>query len=193
MDFVEDILTSEFVFNNPNIKGTCGCGESFNIQCFMIGTAIQLAIAYKSKYKKVGVLPIWIVQSNVSRIGLPCFSDEGPMLETLDYTIRIGSTPTFFISICISTLPTQYTSDTTIFGYSLYWLQRNYSTDYRKYNRVIKWNTELHVQSLQSSLVYSNNFVMIKSHILVVYCIYICIYYVHVQIYILMQNYIYYI
>ena len=22
-------------------------------------------------------------------------SDEGPMLETLDYTIRIGSTPTF--------------------------------------------------------------------------------------------------
>ena len=56
MDFVEDILTSEFVFNNPNIKGTCGCGESFNIQCFMIGTAIQLAIAYKSKYKKVGVL-----------------------------------------------------------------------------------------------------------------------------------------
>ena len=24
-----------------------------------------------------------------------CFSDEGPMLETLDYTIRIGSTPTF--------------------------------------------------------------------------------------------------
>ena len=23
-------------------------------------------------------------------------SDEGPMLETLDYTIRIGSTPTFF-------------------------------------------------------------------------------------------------
>ena len=24
-----------------------------------------------------------------------CLSDEGPMLETLDYTIRIGSTPTF--------------------------------------------------------------------------------------------------
>ena len=23
------------------------------------------------------------------------FSDKGPMLETLDYTIRIGSTPTF--------------------------------------------------------------------------------------------------
>ena len=33
-------------------------------------------------------------------------SDEGPMLETLDYTIRIGSTPTFlyfdFVSlICL--------------------------------------------------------------------------------------------
>jgi len=31
MDFVKDKLSSEFVFNNPNIKGTCGCGESFNI------------------------------------------------------------------------------------------------------------------------------------------------------------------
>jgi len=31
MDYVEDRLTSQFVFNNPNIKGTCGCGESFNI------------------------------------------------------------------------------------------------------------------------------------------------------------------
>ncbi|XP_062874050.1 iron-sulfur cluster assembly 1 homolog, mitochondrial [Trichomycterus rosablanca] len=31
MDFVESKLTSEFVFNNPNIKGTCGCGESFSI------------------------------------------------------------------------------------------------------------------------------------------------------------------
>ncbi|XP_053725936.1 iron-sulfur cluster assembly 1 homolog, mitochondrial [Synchiropus splendidus] len=31
MDFVESMLSSEFVFNNPNIKGTCGCGESFNI------------------------------------------------------------------------------------------------------------------------------------------------------------------
>ena len=31
MDFVESKLSAEFVFNNPNIKGTCGCGESFNI------------------------------------------------------------------------------------------------------------------------------------------------------------------
>uniref|UniRef100_A0A8C2QLR7 Iron-sulfur cluster assembly 1 homolog, mitochondrial n=1 Tax=Cricetulus griseus TaxID=10029 RepID=A0A8C2QLR7_CRIGR len=31
MDYVEDKLPSEFVFNNPNIKGTCGCGERFNI------------------------------------------------------------------------------------------------------------------------------------------------------------------
>ncbi|KFM57083.1 Iron-sulfur cluster assembly 1-like protein, mitochondrial, partial [Stegodyphus mimosarum] len=31
MDFQETTLSSEFVFNNPNIKGTCGCGESFNI------------------------------------------------------------------------------------------------------------------------------------------------------------------
>lgn len=31
MDYVETALSSEFVFNNPNIKGTCGCGESFSI------------------------------------------------------------------------------------------------------------------------------------------------------------------
>jgi iron-sulfur cluster assembly accessory protein len=31
MDFVKDVLNSEFVFNNPNIKGTCGCGESFTV------------------------------------------------------------------------------------------------------------------------------------------------------------------
>ncbi|CAN86925.1 Iron-sulfur cluster assembly 1 homolog, mitochondrial [Caenorhabditis elegans] len=31
MDYVTDKLSSEFVFRNPNIKGTCGCGESFSI------------------------------------------------------------------------------------------------------------------------------------------------------------------
>ncbi|XP_053661533.1 iron-sulfur cluster assembly 1 homolog, mitochondrial [Anopheles marshallii] len=31
MDYVETELSSEFVFNNPNIKGTCGCGESFSM------------------------------------------------------------------------------------------------------------------------------------------------------------------
>ncbi|CAN7942264.1 unnamed protein product [Ixodes hexagonus] len=31
MDFVETELSSEFVFNNPNVKGTCGCGESFTV------------------------------------------------------------------------------------------------------------------------------------------------------------------
>ncbi|CAH3171881.1 unnamed protein product [Porites evermanni] len=31
MDYTESKLSSEFVFNNPNIKGTCGCGESFHL------------------------------------------------------------------------------------------------------------------------------------------------------------------
>jgi iron-sulfur cluster assembly accessory protein len=31
MDYVKDELNSEFVFYNPNIKGTCGCGESFQV------------------------------------------------------------------------------------------------------------------------------------------------------------------
>lgn len=29
MDFVSDKVRSEFVFDNPNTKGACGCGESF--------------------------------------------------------------------------------------------------------------------------------------------------------------------
>ncbi len=31
MDWVEDKLASRFVFNNPNVKGECGCGESFHV------------------------------------------------------------------------------------------------------------------------------------------------------------------
>ena len=31
MDWVEDKLASRFVFNNPNAKGVCGCGESFHV------------------------------------------------------------------------------------------------------------------------------------------------------------------
>lgn len=30
MDYEETELASEFTFNNPNAKGECGCGESFN-------------------------------------------------------------------------------------------------------------------------------------------------------------------
>tara|TARA_A100001011_G_C14311873_1_gene845978 strand:+ start:1175 stop:1510 length:336 start_codon:yes stop_codon:yes gene_type:complete len=31
MDYKKDKLASRFVFDNPNEKGTCGCGESFSI------------------------------------------------------------------------------------------------------------------------------------------------------------------
>ncbi|KAK6500875.1 Iron-sulfur assembly protein 1 [Arthrobotrys conoides] len=31
MDWVEDRLSARFVFNNPNIKEECGCGESFMV------------------------------------------------------------------------------------------------------------------------------------------------------------------
>eukprot|EP00411_Alexandrium_monilatum_P003268 CAMPEP_0175302554 /NCGR_PEP_ID=MMETSP0093-20121207/62246_1 /TAXON_ID=311494 /ORGANISM="Alexandrium monilatum, Strain CCMP3105" /LENGTH=108 /DNA_ID=CAMNT_0016598869 /DNA_START=68 /DNA_END=394 /DNA_ORIENTATION=- len=30
MDFVSNSVGSEFVFNNPNKKSECGCGQSFN-------------------------------------------------------------------------------------------------------------------------------------------------------------------
>ena len=43
------------------------------------------------------------------------FCDEGPMLETLDYTIRIGSTPTFsyfdlYLKYLYSAYAAHYTS-----------------------------------------------------------------------------------
>jgi iron-sulfur cluster assembly protein len=31
MDWIEDDFTAGFVFNNPNAKGACGCGESFTV------------------------------------------------------------------------------------------------------------------------------------------------------------------
>ncbi|KAK9460214.1 uncharacterized protein V1516DRAFT_679258 [Lipomyces oligophaga] len=31
MDWVDDKLSNRFVFKNPNIKGECGCGESFSV------------------------------------------------------------------------------------------------------------------------------------------------------------------
>jgi iron-sulfur cluster assembly protein len=31
MDYEETELAAEFKFNNPNSKGQCGCGESFNV------------------------------------------------------------------------------------------------------------------------------------------------------------------
>ena len=31
MDYLSDKLSSRFVFNNPNEKSTCGCGESFSV------------------------------------------------------------------------------------------------------------------------------------------------------------------
>ena len=31
LDWLEEKLQSRFVFNNPNVVGQCGCGESFKI------------------------------------------------------------------------------------------------------------------------------------------------------------------
>ena len=59
----------------------------FAIKCSVLRHAMS---RYESKYnKKVGVLPIRIVKAKVSSIG--------PLSErnTLDFTVRIGSTPTF--------------------------------------------------------------------------------------------------
>ena len=59
---------------------------------------------YKSKYKEVGVLHY---------MDFMFLSDELPTLETLDFTIRIGSTPTFLYFDLY--LNTAYTQRTTFF------------------------------------------------------------------------------
>ena len=30
LDYKDELMQSGFVFNNPNVKGTCGCGISFS-------------------------------------------------------------------------------------------------------------------------------------------------------------------
>ena len=32
LDFVTEGLRQAFTFDNPNVEGTCGCGESFNLK-----------------------------------------------------------------------------------------------------------------------------------------------------------------
>lgn len=31
LDFQQDLLSSAFVYHNPNEKGSCGCGQSFSV------------------------------------------------------------------------------------------------------------------------------------------------------------------
>ena len=31
LDFVTSMMGHGFKFNNPNVRGECGCGESFNV------------------------------------------------------------------------------------------------------------------------------------------------------------------
>lgn len=31
LDFQQDMLSSGFVYDNPNARGSCGCGESFSV------------------------------------------------------------------------------------------------------------------------------------------------------------------
>ena len=47
MDYVTDALSSEFTFNNPNSKGECGCGQSFNVWNFDVFFGSKLANSEK--------------------------------------------------------------------------------------------------------------------------------------------------
>lgn len=69
MDYVEDKLASEFVFNNPNIKGVCGCGESFHLQNCKIGEF--------GKVTRSHLVLVPAVQNNVGVFVFSCQKKEG--------------------------------------------------------------------------------------------------------------------
>ena len=70
---------------------------------------------YKSKYKNVGVLPIRIAQSNVSSVGPSSKKNlfslkKGQCSKRQTILSVLAVHQPFYISICISTLPTQHTT-----------------------------------------------------------------------------------
>ena len=42
MDYIEDELKSEFVFVNPNSKGSCGCGEMVDTMQHITSSAVPV-------------------------------------------------------------------------------------------------------------------------------------------------------
>ena len=101
------------------------------------------SVYMQSWYKKVGVLPIWILNSNVSSVSRSSernmflflfLSDEGPTLETLYFTVRIGSTPTFlYFDLYLYTLPTHHV--TFVYSLVLLWSVNVQRSDLR----IISW------------------------------------------------------
>ena len=98
-----------FVCNTLEIHVMCTVGETCRE---MLGRqkAMEVSMNMENKKQKTELQKLEIVlgatlevkyllfklSKNLDLTQLNLFlSDEGPMLETLDYTIRIGSTPTF--------------------------------------------------------------------------------------------------
>jgi len=48
MDYNTNRLHEGFVFTNPNIKGTCGCGESFNLDDINLAAGINIDVPLSS-------------------------------------------------------------------------------------------------------------------------------------------------
>ena len=101
----------EMLFQRPKIQKNFPGGmppeppRRWHYFCFMVlaphsPSKCPGPCIYKSKYKKVGVLPIRIVWSIVSSIG--------PSSKKKKKVFAVHRP--FYISICISTLPTQHTT-----------------------------------------------------------------------------------
>ena len=59
MDYVSDRLKSEFTFENPNAKSSCGCGESFRCECVYSSAGTSTPIAFAIAPSTVLLSPVY--------------------------------------------------------------------------------------------------------------------------------------
>ena len=77
-------------------------------------------------------------------------SDEGQTLETLDYTTVLAVYQPFYISICISTLPTQHTCHTHVYElwpnkHAVVWFRLSFVMQFIKGQGVIQYTRNLQI------------------------------------------------
>ncbi|MPC87428.1 Iron-sulfur cluster assembly 1, mitochondrial [Portunus trituberculatus] len=89
MDYVTEKLSSEFVFNNPNIKGTCGCGGYFNVLIeFNAKVMLYEASCITSKVKTCTVFSIQFLSNEYATLMKVAYSYDDNKRITLKYSMN---------------------------------------------------------------------------------------------------------
>ena len=100
MDYVEDKLSSGFIFNNPNIKGTCGCGESFNIQYYTADRMYLKHLCVKAYFVSCKYPHLYII-SRVDWQDLSVVDDISGKLKTTFYTMHFFNFLPSVFNVCL--------------------------------------------------------------------------------------------